>query len=50
MFVVDRKDLDYQTIEEFNSFRKDSVMILEKMAKFINGDPIEGVVDRTRAY
>ena len=25
LFVVDRKDLDYQTIEEFNNFRKGSV-------------------------
>ena len=25
IFVVDRKDLDYQTIEEFNAFKKDSV-------------------------
>ena len=25
VFVVDRKDLDYQTIKEFNSFKKDSV-------------------------
>ncbi len=25
VFVVDRKDLDYQTIEEFNSFKPDSV-------------------------
>ena len=25
MFVVDRKDLDYQTISEFNSFSKGSV-------------------------
>jgi len=25
VFVVDRKDLDYQTMKEFNSFKKDSV-------------------------
>lgn len=25
LFVVDRKDLDYQTMKEFNSFKKDSV-------------------------
>lgn len=25
VFVVDRKDLDYQTMEEFNKFKKDSV-------------------------
>ncbi len=25
IFVVDRKDLDYQTMKEFNSFKKDSV-------------------------
>lgn len=25
MFVVDRKDLDYQTMKEFNAFKKDSV-------------------------
>ena len=25
LFIVDRKDLDYKTIREFNSFRKDSV-------------------------
>lgn len=25
VFVVDRKDLDYQTMQEFNSFKKDSV-------------------------
>ena len=27
-----------------------SIVILEKMAKFLNGESIEGVVDRTRAY
>lgn len=27
-----------------------SVVILEKMARFLNGDPIEGVVDRARSY
>jgi type I restriction enzyme R subunit len=30
VFVVDRKDLDYQTMKEFNSFKKDSVDVTDK--------------------
>lgn len=30
VFVVDRKDLDYQTMLEFNSFKKDSVDVTDK--------------------
>jgi type I restriction enzyme R subunit len=26
VFVVDRKDLDYQTMQEFNSFKKEVLM------------------------
>jgi len=29
VFVVDRKDLDYQTMQEFNSFKKDSVDVTD---------------------
>lgn len=29
IFVVDRKDLDYQTMKEFNSFKKDSVDVTD---------------------
>ena len=29
IFVVDRKDLDYQTMQEFNSFKKDSVDVTD---------------------
>lgn len=29
VFVVDRKDLDYQTMNEFNSFKKDSVDVTD---------------------
>jgi type I restriction enzyme R subunit len=29
VFVVDRKDLDYQTMQEFNAFKKDSVSATE---------------------
>ena len=29
VFVVDRKDLDYQTMKEFNSFKKDSVDVTD---------------------
>ena len=30
VFVVDRKDLDYQTMNEFNAFKKDSVDVTDK--------------------
>ena len=36
VFVVDRKDLDYQTIKEFNSFRKGSVDGTDKTTVLID--------------
>lgn len=35
VFVVDRKDLDYQTMEEFNSFKKGSVDVTNNTASLI---------------
>ncbi|UTJ05587.1 type I restriction endonuclease subunit R [Arcobacter roscoffensis] len=35
LFVVDRKDLDYQTAQEFNSFRKGSVDSTDNTSKLI---------------
>ena len=35
VFVVDRKDLDSQTIQEFNSFRKDSVDSTDNTLKLV---------------
>jgi type I restriction enzyme, R subunit len=36
VFVVDRKDLDYQTMQEFNNFVKDSVDVTNNTQKLIN--------------
>ncbi len=36
VFVVDRKDLDYQTMQEFNSFKKDSVSGTENTFLLVN--------------
>jgi type I restriction enzyme R subunit len=35
VFVVDRKDLDYQTMLEFNSFKKDSVDVTDNTASLV---------------
>ncbi len=35
VFVVDRKDLDYQTMNEFNSFKKDSVDVTDNTASLV---------------
>jgi type I restriction enzyme, R subunit len=35
IFVVDRKDLDYQTMQEFNSFKKDSVDATDNTASLV---------------
>ena len=35
IFVVDRKDLDYQTMNEFNAFKKDSVDASENTAMLV---------------
>ena len=35
VFVVDRKDLDYQTMKEFNSFKKDSVDVTSNTASLV---------------
>jgi type I restriction enzyme, R subunit len=35
VFVVDRKDLDYQTMLEFNSFKKDSVDVTKNTASLV---------------
>lgn len=35
VFVVDRKDLDYQTMNEFNSFKKDSVDVTDNTSSLI---------------
>lgn len=35
VFVVDRKDLDYQTMQEFNSFKKDSVDVTNNTASLV---------------
>lgn len=36
VFVVDRKDLDYQTMKEFNSFKKDSVDVTSNTKSLVN--------------
>lgn len=36
LFVVDRKDLDYQTMKEFNSFKKDSVDVTNNTKSLVN--------------
>lgn len=36
VFVVDRKDLDYQTMKEFNSFKKDSVDVTNNTMSLVN--------------
>lgn len=36
LFVVDRKDLDFQTIKEFNSFKKDSVDGTDKTKNLVD--------------
>lgn len=36
VFVVDRKDLDYQTMKEFNSFKEGSVADVGKTATLVN--------------
>jgi type I restriction enzyme R subunit len=35
VFVVDRKDLDYQTMKEFNNFKKDSVTVTSDTSKLV---------------
>jgi type I restriction enzyme R subunit len=35
VFVVDRKDLDYQTMTEFNSFKKDSVDVTDNTQSLV---------------
>jgi len=35
VFVVDRKDLDYQTMKEFNSFKKDSVDVTDRTQSLV---------------
>ncbi|MBA7526840.1 Type-1 restriction enzyme R protein [subsurface metagenome] len=35
IFVVDRKDLDYQTMNEFNSFKKDSVDVTDNTRSLV---------------
>jgi len=35
VFVVDRKDLDYQTMKEFNSFKKDSVDVTDNTSSLV---------------
>ncbi|GAA0722244.1 type I restriction endonuclease subunit R [Aquimarina litoralis] len=36
VFVVDRKDLDYQTMKEFNSFKKDSVDVTDNTKSLVD--------------
>ena len=36
VFVVDRKDLDYQTMKEFNSFKKDSVDVTDNTNSLVS--------------
>jgi type I restriction enzyme R subunit len=36
VFVVDRKDLDFQTMEEFNNFKKDSVSLTANTSGLVN--------------
>lgn len=35
VFVVDRKDLDYQTMKEFNAFKKDSVDVTKNTSSLV---------------
>ncbi len=35
VFVVDRKDLDYQTMQEFNAFKRDSVDVTDNTASLV---------------
>ena len=35
VFVVDRKDLDYQTMKEFNGFKKDSVDVTDNTRSLV---------------
>lgn len=35
VFVVDRKDLDYQTMKEFNAFKKDSVDVTDNTSTLV---------------
>ncbi|MEY3499197.1 MAG: hypothetical protein RL308_866 [Bacteroidota bacterium] len=35
VFVVDRKDLDYQTMKEFNAFKKDSVDVTDNTVSLV---------------
>ena len=36
VFVVDRKDLDYQTMKEFNNFKKDSVDVTDNTKSLVD--------------
>ncbi len=36
VFVVDRKDLDYQTMQEFNAFKKDSVDVTDNTKSLVD--------------
>jgi type I restriction enzyme, R subunit len=46
VFVVDRKDLDYQTMKEFNSFKKDSVDVTDNTRSLVKqlGDDTKLIV------
>lgn len=46
VFVVDRKDLDYQTMKEFNSFKKDSVDVTNNTRSLVRqfGDDTKLIV------
>jgi type I restriction enzyme R subunit len=46
VFVVDRKDLDYQTMKEFNSFKKDSVDVTDNTRSLVRqfGDDTKLIV------
>lgn len=46
VFVVDRKDLDYQTMNEFNSFKKDSVDVTSNTRSLVRqfGDDTKLIV------
>jgi len=46
VFVVDRKDLDYQTMKEFNSFKKDSVDVTNNTRSLVKqfGDDTKLIV------
>ncbi len=43
VFVVDRKDLDYQTMQEFNSFKKGSVDVTDNTSSLV-----EQLTDQTK--